>query len=178
MLHQYCYTLETRHQWYPSSFHTDWAKYLNASSWFFGQSESMGSNGIPPLTVRRGEIFIIQLMWEAQKQLFRKPVQVVSHVCWASFRLYTRSGVYTLRPRQNGHHLADDILKCNFFSGNVLISITISRGPINNILAFMMTSSNGNIFHITGPLCGKFTVHRWIPLIKASDAELWCFLWS
>ena len=28
-------------------------------------------------------------------------------------------------------------------------------------------------------LCeGEFTGHRWIPLTKASDAELWCFLWS
>ena len=26
----------------------------------------------------------------------------------------------------------------------------------------MMTSSNGNIFSVTGPLCGKFTGHRWI----------------
>ena len=42
----------------------------------------------------------------------------------------------------------------------------------------MMTSSNGNIFHVTGPLCGKFTDHRWIPRAKASEAELWCFLWS
>ena len=29
-----------------------------------------------------------------------------------------------------------------------------------------MTSSNGNIFRVTGPLCGEFTSHRWIPLIK------------
>ena len=42
----------------------------------------------------------------------------------------------------------------------------------------MMTSSNGNIFHVTGPLCGEFTGPRWIPLTRASDAELWCFLWS
>ena len=42
----------------------------------------------------------------------------------------------------------------------------------------MMTSSNGNIFRVTGHLCGEFTGHRWIPLTKASDAELWCFLWS
>ena len=39
-----------------------------------------------------------------------------------------------------------------------------------------MTSSNGNIFRVTGPLCGEFTGHRWIILTKASDAELWCFL--
>ena len=25
--------------------------------------------------------------------------------------------------------------------------------------------------------CGEFTGHRWIPRTKASDAELWCFLW-
>ena len=28
-----------------------------------------------------------------------------------------------------------------------------------------MTSSNGNIFRVTGPLCGEFTGHRWIPLM-------------
>ena len=33
-------------------------------------------------------------------------------------------------------------------------------------LSIMMTSSNGNIFHVTGHLCGEFT---------ASDVELWCF---
>ena len=27
-------------------------------------------------------------------------------------------------------------------------------------------------------LCGEFTGHRWIPLTKASDTELWCFVWS
>ena len=46
-----------------------------------------------------------------------------------------------------------------------------------NIWLHMM-SSNGNIFRVTGPLCGEFTSHRWIHLTKASDAELWCFLWS
>ena len=38
-----------------------------------------------------------------------------------------------------------------------------------------MTSSNGNIFNVTGPLCWEFTGHRWIPLTKAIEAELWCF---
>ena len=42
----------------------------------------------------------------------------------------------------------------------------------------MLTSSNGNIFRVTGPLYGEFTGHRWIPRKKASDAEPWCFLWS
>ena len=41
----------------------------------------------------------------------------------------------------------------------------------------MMTSSNGNIFHVTGPLWGE-SDHQWIPLTKASNTGLWCFLWS
>ena len=43
----------------------------------------------------------------------------------------------------------------------------------------MMTSSNGNIFRVTGHLCGEFTSHRrWILRTKAIDVELWYFLWS
>ena len=33
-------------------------------------------------------------------------------------------------------------------------------------------------FRVTGPLWGESTGHRWIPLTKASDAELWRFLWT
>ena len=42
----------------------------------------------------------------------------------------------------------------------------------------MMTSSNGNISRIIGHLCREFTGHRWIHRTKASEAELWSFLWS
>ena len=42
----------------------------------------------------------------------------------------------------------------------------------------LLTSSNGNIFRVTGPLWGESTGHRWIPLKQASDADLWCFLSS
>ena len=50
--------------------------------------------------------------------------------------------------------------------------------PRKHSLIGMMTSPNGNIFRVTGHLCGEFTGHRWIPHTKVSDAELWCFLWS
>ena len=49
---------------------------------------------------------------------------------------------------------------------------------LHQLNIYMMTLSNGNIFRVTGHLCGEFTGHRWIPRTKASDAELWCFLWS
>ena len=48
----------------------------------------------------------------------------------------------TLRPRQNGRHIPDDIFKCIFFSENVWNSLKISlrfvpNGPINNIPALV-----------------------------------------
>ena len=39
----------------------------------------------------------------------------------------------------------------------------------------MKTSSYGNISRGTDPLCGEFFGYLWIPLTKASDAEIWCF---
>ena len=50
---------------------------------------------------------------------------------------------------------------------------TLSQVPIT-----MVASSNGNSFRVTGPLWGEFTGDRWIPLPKANNAELWCFLKS
>ena len=41
-----------------------------------------------------------------------------------------------------------------------------------------MMSSNESISCITGPLWRESAAHWWIPLTKASDVELWCFLWS
>ena len=53
-----------------------------------------------------------------------------------------------------------------------------NNGSIKDQRDYMITSSNGNIFRVTGPLCGEFTGHRWILLTEASYAELWCFLLS
>ena len=56
--------------------------------------------------------------------------------------------------------------------------ITTEVLPGWKLLVCMIMSSNGNIVRVTGPLCGESTSHQWIPLTQASDAELWCFLWS
>ena len=42
----------------------------------------------------------------------------------------------------------------------------------------MKTSSHVNIFLVTGPLWRESTGNRKIPIPKARDAELRCFLWS
>ena len=50
--------------------------------------------------------------------------------------------------------------------------------PSLNWVCMMTPSSNGNIFRVTGPLCGEFPGPRRIPRTKASDAELGYFLWT
>ena len=44
----------------------------------------------------------------------------------------------------------------------------------------MMTSSNGNIVRVTGPLCGEFTGHRWIPGVKGQwrRALMFSLFWA
>ena len=82
----------------------------------------------------------------------------------------------TTLPRR---HLHVTRINCWY---QILISMTQSvaempgkqSGIAANVLS-MMTSSNRNIFRVTGHLCGEFTGPRWIPHTKVSDAELWSF---
>ena len=74
----------------------------------------------------------------------------------------------------------DVIMKINPSMHTVALSILQVDGsyqPETTINLFMysksqlyylliMTSSSGNIFGVTGPLCREFTGHRWIPLHK------------
>ena len=53
-------------------------------------------------------------------------------------------------------------------SAHKLVNIYLTRYVCN--FRIIMTSSNWNIFHGTGPLCGEFTGHRCILLTEASDA--------
>ena len=54
--------------------------------------------------------------------------------------------------------------------------IRVNLPKHNKAKPAMMTSSNGNIFRVTAPLCGEFTGPRWIPHTKASDAELFSLI--
>ena len=51
-----------------------------------------------------------------------------------------------------------------------VLPVTPATGDDDAHCVTMMTSSNGNIFRVTGLLCGE--------LIPASDEQLWYFLWS
>ena len=59
-------------------------------------------------------------------------------------------------------------------SNTCLLSVAHTEGvlspswPYNEVIKWKH-------FRVTGPLCGGFTGHQWIPFTKASDAELRCF---
>ena len=52
-------------------------------------------------------------------------------------------------------------------SYDVLFRIEFKSKSLQN-----MTSLDGHIFHVTDPLWGESTCHRWISLTKANDAVL------
>ena len=71
----------------------------------------------------------------------QKNIKHIKHSQYHGNTLHIHS-VNTLRPKQNGRHFADDILKCIFVNENVWIPIKISlkfvpKGPINNIWALV-----------------------------------------
>ena len=57
----------------------------------------------------------------------------------------------------NGHQFSDDFLKWNVLIFYILIKISQLLWPGDCLVLVMMTSSNGNIFRVTGPLCREFT---------------------
>ena len=93
--------------------------------------------------------------------------------------------INTLRPRQNGRHFADDILKCVFFSTNLWILIKISvkfvpRGPIHNTVgtpyntAPYITGSNiAGLGHGSQNSWSKL----WIPIVKSVPVRV-IFTWK
>ena len=76
---------------------------------------------------------------------------------------------------RNGYryHLLEPIIDS---IGIINLTAWVCRLTVPGFLVLMMTSSNGNIFCVTGPLWGESTGNCWIPLTKVSDAELCCFL--
>ena len=77
-----------------------------------------------------------------------------------------------MKGEKKTHVLWKQISKGNLY-GFLLHNTLLTRDIILNVFPLrMMTSSNGNIFRVTGPLCGEFPGHRLIPLTKARNAEL------
>ena len=64
-----------------------------------------------------------------------------------------------VKSRTSSHYLSNTPIHQNYGG---------TQGEQHVVLpVFMMTSSNGNIFRVTGPLCGEFTSHQWMPHTNA-----------
>ena len=82
-------------------------------------------------------------------------------------RKYRKALINTLRPRQNGRHFPDDILKCIFLNKKVSISTKISlkfvpKGPVNNSPASVqaMTLYDPMIITLLTHICA--TRSQWV----------------
>ena len=106
----------------------------------------------------------------------------------------------TLRPRQDGHYFADDVLKCIFLNENVWNSINISlkfvsRDPIHNISALVqiMAWRRPGVKPLSEPMMVTLPTHmcvtrpQWvnqvhklslISMLKSSSAYfIWISVW-
>ena len=91
------------------------------------------------------------IMWWDAIQLLQTQVTNNHFIDWNTFEKY---------PLYSAHIL---IVEVRLYFRVVKQYITTN---------FLMTSSNENIFCITGPLCGELTGHQWIPLMKASHKSI------
>ena len=114
--------------------------------------------------------------------IHRRPVYYVFNLVVPKVILALLSAFVFIIPADSGEKISYAItILLAFFIFLLLLSDTYHphKALVHcSVRHLMMTSSNGIIFCVTGPLCGEFTGYRWIPLTKASDEELWYFLWS
>ena len=78
----------------------------------------------------------------------------------------------------SGHDSDTTVVNVNVCNDWTKATVGIDEQVLQNLDQVMMSSSNGNIFRVTGPFWVQSTGHQGIFLSKACEAELWCFLWS
>ena len=115
------------------------------------------------------------LLWLHSKGRWQNGGALLSWVMYMYIYVY----VYTCKHICMYLDMCVHVHVCTCMHVRVYISVLVRVYFAAMMHAFtLMTSSNGNIFRVTGPLWGESTGHRWIPLTKASATELWYFLWS
>ena len=92
---------------------------------------------VPPYQYRKS--YYNEISWKVCIFISNQSMEIV--FC-SQFSLLVVVAFNTLRPRHNGRHFADDILKCIFLNENVWILIKISltfvtKSPINSIPALV-----------------------------------------
>ena len=152
--------------------------------WLFGENVSWVINDDTIEHIGNSYFLLLSLNWtwtclrftytdplftalETSHQL-RQEVSLVSN-----FLLYSTAGVWP--PFTGRHHAADVSGAWHDYLGPCTDSLWLTL--INNIYWFHDDVIKLKVFRVTGSLWEKSTGHWWIPLTKASDAELWFLLW-
>ena len=92
--------------------------------------------------------------------------------------VYTNLTLVTMKFYESMFRIINPLYKKLMKALSALSVTSDMKLPVWQLHSMGGQRHNDDIFRVTGPLCGEFTGHRWIPLTKTSDAELWCFLWS
>ena len=87
--------------------------------------------------------------------------------------IFVRHYYTTATQKGDTHSVAGIVCYVVPFSRLIYLDITMTNSmTVQPLFYLMMTSSNGNIFRVTHPLCGEFTGHRWILLTRPSVADV------
>ena len=88
-------------------------------------------------------------------------IKSLQRICWSG------TGKFNLRVAELQIHFRD-----------IYFVTECQESSFNNDCPFEFNHDDVITWkHISTLLAGESTGHWWIPLTKASDAELWCFLW-
>ena len=120
-------------------------------------------------------VWSVKKYWQFLFQNLKKYVLFVFHS--TIFRQIQQGAVISPFFIQNSHKIHPIARPWGWDLGCLLWGqtlINVLPQFLQCCVQYMMTSSNGNIFHITGLLSGELTGHQWIPCTRASDVELWC----
>ena len=118
--------------------------------------------------------------WFNHSSIFKK-----STACDLDFKILCLQ--FVLNHYQSSSWRYVNIVNSNYPSGsihtafNAVTDLCIARASVNIALIQFLAwwhHQMETFSAATGPLCEEFTCHRWSPLTKASDAELWCFFFD
>ena len=125
-------------------------------------------------------LILLVTLWNTRHSLSKNLCRQNSSFTWINYRMF----YMFFDLHYDIWFCVVEICQFIFLSNIIMLrtylnkSQTTFQALLGNSGLTMMTSSKGNNLRVTGHLWGEFTGHRWIPLTKASDAELWCFLWA
>ena len=104
-------------------------------------------------------------------------IQTLVHLCRCVVNFFV---INTLRPRQNGRHLADDSFKWIFLNEDVWIPIKISlnfvpQGPVNNIPALVqiMAWRRPRDKPLSGPMMVRLPTHICVTRPQRVNKIVW-----